>query len=202
MGSRLRAAALAVALIGGTAVPVTIAAPVASAHSVLIEVEPDDGATLDATPERVILTFNEDINPSFATVAVTATDRTNRVQGDEVVDGAMVTAELGPLDDGGYTVGYRVTSADGHVIQGSTQFTVGSAGAPGAAGPEDATSQTGSAASDSAASDVVTDDAATDQSATDESASVGADAALWIVAGLAVLILGAAVLLLRRGRGD
>src|SRR5699024_7346271 len=80
MRSRLASAALAVGLLGGAAVPATVlVAPAASAHSVLLSSEPADGATLEASPEEVSFTFNEEINQSFATIAVTtADDRTNR----------------------------------------------------------------------------------------------------------------------------
>ncbi|WP_244192627.1 DUF6474 family protein [Dietzia lutea] len=80
--------------------------------------------------------------PDFASVAVTAgDDRTNRVTGEPMVDGETVTARVDDLAPGAYTVGYRVTSADGHVVSGSSVFTVadaeGGAGADGGAAGAD-----------------------------------------------------------------
>ncbi|MBB1024875.1 copper resistance protein CopC, partial [Dietzia sp. DQ12-76] len=61
--TRWTSGVLAAAVIaGGAAVPATVLVPVAAAHSVLVSVEPEDGATLDASPDQVALTFNEEIN--------------------------------------------------------------------------------------------------------------------------------------------
>lgn len=199
---RLASVALSLAVVGGAAAPVVILAPAAAAHSVLLSVDPQDGAALDAAPDRVTLTFNEDINQSFATVAVTSdADRTNRVAGEPAVDGGTVTASVEDLPAGAYTVGYRVTSADGHVISGSSGFTVGPAGGETAAAPSGESAAASSAApgDSEAASDGP--DAASDSAeapASDESA--GIDPALWVVGGLAVLLIGGAFFLLRRGK--
>lgn len=185
MRTRLSSVALAVGLLGGATAPAAVlTAPVAAAHSVLLSVEPADGATVQAAPDTVTLTFNEKINPSFVTVAVNGTDRTNRVTGTPTTNGEVVTARVAGLDDDDYTVGYRVTSADGHVITGSSRFTVGAGGA--AAGAGDA----GPTATDASTAEVRADDSST----------TGAGTALWVVAGLAVVLIGAAAVLLRGGR--
>ena len=185
----LASTALAAAVIaGGAAVPATVLAPVAAAHSVLVAVDPQDGATLDTSPDQVALTFNEEINQMFASVAVTTgDDRTNLVVGEPTVEGETVTAEVDDLPDGAYTVGYRVTSADGHVVTGSSVFTVrAAAGAAGEPAPEvdDQADPAGNQIADE----------------TSGEATTGANPALWVVAGLAVLLIGGAVVLLRRGR--
>ena len=67
----------------------------ASAHASLVRSSPESGATLTAAPPEVALTFNEEINQSFASVAVTAgDDRTNRVTGEPMIDGETVTARV------------------------------------------------------------------------------------------------------------
>ena len=203
---RLASAALAAALLGGVAAPVTILAPVAAAHSVLLSTDPADGATLDASPDQVVLTFNEEVNQTFASVAVTSgEDRTNLIVGEPVVEGAAVTVALDGLADGSYTVGFRVTSADGHVISGSSGFTV-AAGAETAAGSDAAASGT-SPTADPGATAPATDGQVTGEQASDEQAaetsqdaSSGIDPALWLVGGLAVLLIGGAFVLLRRGK--
>lgn len=184
----MAAAALAAVLLGGVAAPATILAPVAAAHSVLLTTDPVDGSSLDVSPEQVVLTFNEEINQSFASVAVTsADDRTNRVAGEPVVEGTAVTAALDGLPDGAYTVGYRVTSSDGHVISGSSGFTVAAGAsptaAPGAPAPGNEEQSTEAQAAESSAAD-----------------SSGINPAVWVVGGLAVLLIGGALVLLRRGK--
>ena len=196
---RLAAVAFALALTGGAAAPATVFAPTAAAHSALVSVDPQDGSTLEASPDQVTLTFNEEINQMFASVAVTTdADRTNLVVDEPVVEGSTVTAALDDLAAGAYTIGYRVTSADGHVVSGSSAFSV----EPGSPGGTDssATATTPGAAADDR-SGAPTGGQADDQSVeeTSNEASSGVDPALWVVVGLAVLLIGGAFVLLRRG---
>ena len=193
---RLASIAVAAALVGGTTAPAVVLAPVAAAHSVLISVDPADGTELDAAPDEIVLTFNEEINQNFASVAVTAgDDRTNLVAGDPTVTGETVTAEVAELEPGAYTVGYRVTSADGHVVSGSSVFTVagGADGAGGAGGADGGTS-----APDEPGADTDTD---TEADIGDETSGedTGINPAIWVVGGLAILLIGGAFVLLRRG---
>lgn len=187
---RLASTALALALVAGAAAPASVLAPVAAAHSVLVSVEPQDGATLETSPDEVTLTFNEEINQMFASVAVTTGgDRDNLVAGEPVVEGPVVTVALDDLADGAYTVGYRVTSADGHVVSGSSVFTVQSGA--GAAATGDPAGDPEGDRSDPAENQIADE--------TSGEASGGVDPALWVVAGLAVLLIGGAFVLLRRG---
>ena len=218
LGGRLASVAVAAALLGGVTAPAVLLAPVAAAHSVLISVDPEDGSQLDAAPEQIVLTFNEEVNQNFASVAVTAgDDRTNRVTGEPMVDGETVTARVDDLAPGAYTVGYRVTSADGHVVSGSSVFIVagaeGGAGAGeaggegGAAGGEGGAGAEGSAAGGATAADAGGESAdadATEADVADETSgeSSGVNPVIWAVGGLAVLLIGGAFVLLRRGRGS
>ena len=219
---RFGAVVAAGALIGGTglaaAVPTVLMAPVASAHSVLLSIDPQDGAEVTASPEQIVLTFNEEINQNFVTIAVTSGgDPTNRVTGDPTVDGATVTAQVGDLPAGDYTIGYRVTSADGHVVSGSSTFRVaggagdgdaeGGAEATGAEAPTSGapTAQGGEAAESGAAETSAADSADTGTAdSADAEASESADRvnpAIWVVAGVAAALIAGAFFLLRRG-GD
>lgn len=117
------------------------AAP-AAAHSELISSNPEAGQALDYAPIGVKLVFNQDINESFATVSVVGPGNEQWAQGETAVDGPTVTVSVrdgAPI--GRYTVGYRVTSADGHPITGSYDFTVTSldpVDAPSSTAPTDA----------------------------------------------------------------
>ncbi|WP_314037625.1 copper resistance protein CopC [Dietzia sp. CH92] len=209
---RLGSVAVAAALLGGATAPAVLLAPVAAAHSVLLSVDPQDGSQLDASPEEIVLTFNEEVNQNFASVAVTAgDDRTNRVTGEPVVEGDTVTARVDDLAPGAYTVGYRVTSADGHVVSGSSVFTVaGDAG--GAAGGEDGTAPAGTTPAGTAAPGAEVGGAeagsesadATEADVADETSgeSSGINPVIWVIGGLAVLLIGGAFVLLRRGGGS
>lgn len=217
---RLGSVAVAAALLGGATAPAVLLAPVAAAHSVLISVDPEDGSQLDAAPEQIVLTFNEEVNQNFASVAVTAgDDRTNRVTGEPMVDGETVTARVDDLAPGAYTVGYRVTSADGHVVSGSSVFTVAGAeggadadggaagGEGGAAAGEGGAGAEGSDAGGATASDAGGESAdadATEADVADETSgeSSGVNPVIWVIGGLAVLLIGGAFVLLRRGGGS
>lgn len=98
----------------------------AAAHTALIESDPAEGSSLIAPPMTITLTFNEDINATFANVVVNGSDGRNWVSDTPVVAGSTLKATIGPdaLTDGAFTVGYRVLSADGHPVSGSYTFTV------------------------------------------------------------------------------
>lgn len=203
--SRLRqrfvAVAAASALLGGAAVPAVVMAPVAAAHSVLLSIDPQDGGEVENSPEQVVLTFNEEINQNFVTVAVTTEgDTTNRVAGEPTVNGETVTAQVEDLAPGSYTVGYRVTSADGHVVSGSSTFRV--IGAAGAAGASDAEATIGQSSETQASDAPTSQDGGTEAADAESSDSEGrVNPAIWVVAGLAAVLIAGAFFLLRRG-GD
>jgi methionine-rich copper-binding protein CopC len=120
-----------------------LTAQVASAHATRVSAEPADNAVLATGPARVSATFNERLQTTFAAMTVVGPDGNVWSSGDTTVQGAIVGIGLRPLGPvGTYTVNYRVTSADGHVVSGSWSFrlTVGGTGTPG---PTAATSDTG-----------------------------------------------------------
>lgn len=112
----------------------TWSAPAASAHSRLVSSDPADGARLPAGPQTVTLTFNEGIQSAYAVLNVVGPDEHFWQSGDPKVDGSKVSVGMGELGPTGkYTINYRVTSADGHVISGQRSFelTVAGNGEPG-----------------------------------------------------------------------
>lgn len=118
-----------------------LAMPSAAAHTALIASDPVSDATLTAGPSRVSATFNEDLQPTFAAMTVVGPDGTLWSSGDPEVRGAVASVAVRPLGPSGqYTVNYRVTSADGHVVSGSWSFTVTLAGTgtpgPGVTAPD------------------------------------------------------------------
>jgi methionine-rich copper-binding protein CopC len=119
----------------------TLNAQPASAHAARVSADPADNAVLTAGPDRVTATFNERLQTTFAAMTVVGPDGTVWSTGEPTVQGAVVGVGLRPLGPAGtYTVNYRVTSADGHVVSGSWSFrlTVPGTGTPGppAAGPD------------------------------------------------------------------
>ncbi|MFC7489337.1 MULTISPECIES: copper resistance CopC family protein [unclassified Knoellia] len=139
----------------------TLGALPASAHSRLISISPADGASVPASPQEIVLTFNEPINPQFVTVRVTDGEGGEVVGEKASTQGAKVTLPVGdPIAAGTYNVVYRVVSADSHPISGSTRFTV--AGDPAA--PPSSPSATPSESPSGSASGAATPSASTSPS--------------------------------------
>ncbi|MET1132082.1 MAG: copper resistance CopC family protein [Aeromicrobium sp.] len=98
----------------------------AQAHTSLISSDPTEGARLESVPERVVLTFSENLRePSEAGVIVDG----KAVSAEVEVDGPrVVVTPQADAPDGTYEVNYRVVSADGHPITGTLEFSVTQAG--------------------------------------------------------------------------
>ena len=109
-------------------------AGVASAHATRVATDPVENTELSQSPQKVSATFNEKLQPQFAAMTVVGQDGNLWSTGDPHVDGAVISVGVLPLGPSGtYTVNYRVTSADGHVVSGSWPFrlTVSGTGTPG-----------------------------------------------------------------------
>ncbi len=98
----------------------------AQAHATLLDTDPADGSTLAAPPTQVVLTFSEELLAGTAQVRLTGPTGDLTATATEV--GREVSAALpADLGAGRYSLLWRVTSADGHPISGTTTFTVASA---------------------------------------------------------------------------
>ena len=196
----VRTAALALAPF--TAAALVLAPSPALAHDVLTGSTPEDGETLDAAPEEVVLTFNNEPLETGDGNAVSVTgpdEETTYETGDLAFDGNEVSTELEPLDQAGdYTIGFRVVSSDGHPIQESLTFTVPEEAVADAA-PEEEPETDEAAAEDAQEED--TGDAAED-TATEEAADEGGISGMTvgIIIAVAVVALAAVVLVAVRVR--
>jgi methionine-rich copper-binding protein CopC len=103
----------------------------ALAHARLLQEEPANGAALAKSPDRVELRFSEPVEAEFSPLEVRnpegeRVDKDNaRVDPD---DARVLIADLEELPEGSYTVDWRVTSIDGHVVEGRYEFAVTAAG--------------------------------------------------------------------------
>jgi len=130
-----------VVVLGACAVHLATAAT-AGAHAELVSSSPADGAAIAVLPDVVELVFSENVGRPAEVVVVDPGGGT--VPGDElqlVGDTVTVALRAGAARDGRYSIGYQVTSADGHPIAGEVSFTVGDPGA-GAAAPAPARATT------------------------------------------------------------
>jgi methionine-rich copper-binding protein CopC len=147
----------------------------ASAHDVLISSSPADGAALAKAPTSMTFTFDQPVQNFDPVVSLVGPDGRQYATGTPTISGNTVTGTVGTGPAGAYTAAYRIVSADGHPVTGEVHFSMTvSGGATGAA--------LGGAA---------------------VAASSSGGLSGWLWAGLAVaavLIAGAAVVLLRRPR--
>src|SRR6201996_8482444 len=133
MSRRARLVAVSLLLLAVT-IGATLTAEAASAHAARVSVDPAENAAVSTGPTHVSATFNEELQTTFAAMTVVGPDRKLWSSGQPQVQGAVVSVGVRPLGPtGNYTVNYRVTSADGHVVSGSWSFrlTAPGTGAPG-----------------------------------------------------------------------
>ena len=99
----------------------------ALAHAELTEAYPADGDALAESPEQVQLQFTEPVEAAFDPVKV-YDQQGNRVDEDDArvdpTDAKVLVAGLEELSEGSYTVEWRVTSVDGHIVDDTYQFAV------------------------------------------------------------------------------
>ena len=120
------------AIIGLLCIAFLALAVPATAHTALETSTPADGSTVDRAVRRVVLTFNEPIEPAGQGAQLLDSSGTT-VDADVTVDGAVVTVRPAePLTSGGHGVGWAVRSGDGHPVRGTVRFTVDAAATHGA----------------------------------------------------------------------
>ncbi|MED1862975.1 copper resistance protein CopC [Fictibacillus nanhaiensis] len=94
----------------------------ASAHSKLETSTPAEGEKVTTDLEAVVLTFSTKIE-SLSTMTLKNGDKEIPLQ-ISVEDDQMTGAITNPLENGNYTVAYKIIGADSHVIEGDYSFSV------------------------------------------------------------------------------
>jgi methionine-rich copper-binding protein CopC len=150
----------------------------ASAHAALSWSSPEVSSSVSEAPTQVTLVFDDEIQVIEGTDSniITVTDENDRhfETGDVNVNGAKVSVELSPLNEGTYTVAYRVVSADGHPVSSEYQFEVSTT-------PEiqtltgTAKTSEDDAADDEASTDVATTSVGSGEEPTDEASPVAVE---------------------------
>ena len=195
-GPATRPASL-LALCGALLLAVLLALPApAQAHDTLLSSDPEDGASLETSPEEITLTYSADV------LEVSPLVRISDENGDELaeivptVEGPVATATLEePLPAGTHTVQWRVVSSDGHPIEGTFTLTV-EQDAEEPAGAEDTAEETAEpAASDAGGAEQATQETEpTSEESTQESAEEGGGLSMPLLLGiLGVVVVGAVI---------
>lgn len=187
----LLATLLAAPLLAG---PLLLSAP-AAAHTDLTRTTPDRDAALETAPETIGLTFSDDVAPRLAavTLRIGATDLGSlRVTPGEAPGELVAAVPVQALPTGPapatWTVRYRVTSSDGHPVEGAFDFRAPTA--PADQRPDAATDP--DPAADPAA------DPAEERESSETAADAGSSTTALVVGGLAVLAVAGALLVRAR----
>ena len=167
----------------------------ARAHTDLVQTDPRDGSRLDATPTSVTLTFNEEVSPELSTFLLSVGDTGNErrsvltVRRGETPSTLTATVPRDALAAGGadtvWVTTFRVTSQDGHSVDGSVTFR-----APGLVGPQGDSSTSPSASgpsSPSAGSDLDAPPPSVPETLDASPASTSAATSTLVIGGITLL---------------
>lgn len=186
-----------------TGVLLLLSAP-ASAHVELISSTPTSGEHLSAAPTTVSLEFSEDIEPQFVTILLTVGN--GSAQELEISAGsspAVVVASVPPTETGAaearWRIDYRVTSVDGHPIQGNFTFTVQGTTRPSASASASASGSASASASPSTSASAGTPtEESKSSAASPDGRSLSTDRWIWVAAPLLLLLALPALLVVAR----
>lgn len=98
-----------------------------SAHAILLEANPAQGSSLKESPDKIVLTFNERLGGKLYKLKVKDENRKSVTENKAKLSKKhrKVMLKVPELDDGVYTVTYKVISADGHPVDSTYTFTIG-----------------------------------------------------------------------------
>jgi methionine-rich copper-binding protein CopC len=125
MKMRLFSLKMVVAVLASGAACLTAGA--AWAHAALDHASPGVGATVQAPPAELQLTFTQSVTPAFSGAKLTTATGAAVPTGKASVDGGghVLHVPIGQkLAPGTYEVDWRATSVDTHVSSGRYKFTV------------------------------------------------------------------------------
>jgi copper transport protein len=101
----------------------------ASAHAYIVKTVPQASVVLTAPPPEVALTFDEAVEPRFATISVTDAAGHQQATGPPTRSPSNPDTLIVPLKphlpEGWYLVYWRAISVDGHPVQGAFTFAIG-----------------------------------------------------------------------------
>ena len=99
----------------------------ATAHALVLESAPAQGATLSSPPTHVFLRFNSKLEKRLSHVSL-APEKGKPVALPISVNGQdqpdRIDLPLAPLAPGAYVVRYKVLAVDGHITEGILRFSV------------------------------------------------------------------------------
>ena len=180
------------ALCGALLLAALLALPApAQAHDTLLSTDPEDGATLETSPEDIDLTFSADILEVSPLVRITDEDGTELAEIVPTIEGPVATATLEePLPAGTHEIQWRVVSSDGHPIEGTFSLTVEQDSSEPAETVENEEASE-PAASDAGGAEPISEEVEEGEAAEDSGDETGGFSMTTLIVVLAVVVVGA-----------
>ncbi|GAA1471326.1 copper resistance protein CopC [Corynebacterium felinum] len=124
---RLAASSLAagLTLAGATTFSIASQHNHAWAHDAVVGGKPFDGETLETMPDTLVLEFSGEPKNGFNTMAVSDANKNVLFSGEPTVEGRNISIKVPDnieFPPGEYTIGFQITSSDGHSTRGKTNF--------------------------------------------------------------------------------
>ncbi len=176
-------------------------APVASAHDVVVSSTPEDGSVVEEFPEEIVLEFSGIPQDSYNYIALSNADSSTVLfSGEPVLDGQFLSFRV-PDDvarePGRYTVGFRITSSDGHATPGSINFEVSGRDS----GDQESTAAEATGDTDNNAEDPESTESA-EQTAGEDATGLPAPWN-WVISALGILVIaGVIVMMIAKNRNQ
>ncbi len=99
----------------------------AEGHAFPTHSEPRVGWTIAASPPKVTIWFDGELEPAFSTIAVYNSAKQRVDKGDSRTspsDASVLEVDLPPLPPGVYHVYWKALSIDTHITEGDFSFTI------------------------------------------------------------------------------
>lgn len=95
-----------------------------SAHTGITNSTPADGEVVTAEVHEIVLEFNTNIESTSTVKVLNENGEEIIVSNIQVNDNLMTVAFISPLDNGTFSVDWKIIGGDGHPIQGNYSFSV------------------------------------------------------------------------------
>jgi copper resistance protein C len=112
-------------------VGIAVSPAISEAHAFPVRSEPRVGWTVSASPQKVTIWFDGELEPAFSSIAVYNSTKQQVDKGNSRVtssDNSVLEVDLPVLGAGIYHVYWKALSKDTHVTEGDFAFTIAGKG--------------------------------------------------------------------------
>lgn len=109
-------------LLNAVLVTCVLAIPVALAHSPLMHSAPNNGETMQTSPQEIKLEFKKQVK--LVLIRLTGDTIDQKLRPDSSAENSEHTLMLPELSNGDYTAAWRAIGKDGHIMKGVIKFSI------------------------------------------------------------------------------